>query len=65
MRIIVNGDSVNVGSGSTVETLLRDMKLEGRIAVEVNGSVVAGSTFPRHILQDGDKVEIVHAVGGG
>ena len=65
MKIVVNGDPVDVKIGSTVASLLHDMKVDGRLAVEINGSVIVRSSFQSHALQDGDLVEIVHAVGGG
>jgi sulfur carrier protein len=41
------------------------LEIRGRIAVEVNGELVPRSTHARHVLVDGDRVEIVHAIGGG
>jgi len=37
----------------------------GRIAIEVNGEIVPRSTFAECLLQEGDIVEIVQAIGGG
>jgi len=37
----------------------------GRIAVELNGEIVPKSSFQQHLLKDGDKIEIVQAIGGG
>lgn len=65
MKIVVNGDPMSVKVGSTVASLLHEMKLDGRLAVEVNGSVIVRGSFQSRALQDGDLVEIVHAVGGG
>ena len=39
--------------------------VERRVAVEVNGSIVPRSAHPQHALREGDRVEIVHALGGG
>jgi sulfur carrier protein len=36
-----------------------------RVAVEVNQAIVPRGAHGRHRLQDGDRVEIVHALGGG
>jgi sulfur carrier protein len=53
-------------AAATVADLVRDMKLEGkRIAVERNGAIVPRSRFAETALTDGDRVEIVGAVGGG
>ncbi|MGV0005306.1 MAG: sulfur carrier protein ThiS [Candidatus Porifericomitaceae bacterium WSBS_2022_MAG_OTU9] len=65
MQIRLNGKALSVTAGSTVSSLLRQMQVEGRIAVEINGSIVVRSAFLEHQIQDGDQVEIVHAVGGG
>ena len=50
----------------TVTQLLEHMGLLGkRIAVERNGEIVPRSTFDQPLLVDGDRLEIVVAVGGG
>lgn len=50
----------------TVAQLLEQMGLQGkRIAVERNGEIVPRSTFDQPLLIDGDRLEIVVAVGGG
>lgn len=50
----------------TVAQLLEHMALQGkRIAVERNGEIVPRSKFDLPILADGDRIEIVVAVGGG
>lgn len=66
MQIIVNGEQRDVVNGLTAEQLVVDMDILGkRIAMEVNLEIVPRSSYAEHILQSGDKVEIVHAVGGG
>ncbi len=50
----------------TVAQLLEQMALQGkRIAVERNGEIVPRSRFDQPLLEDGDRIEIVVAVGGG
>ncbi|HFD32529.1 MAG TPA: sulfur carrier protein ThiS [Gammaproteobacteria bacterium] len=66
MQIIVNGEQRDVSEGITAEQLVTEMEITGkRIAMEVNLEIVPRSSYPEHILKSGDKVEIVHAVGGG
>jgi len=66
MEIIVNGESRQVAEQYTVAQLLESMELVGRrLAVEINLEIVPRSTHAEHRLQPGDKVEIVHAIGGG
>jgi sulfur carrier protein len=67
MDIFINGnlrqlDSENVTISSLIETL----NLAGkRLAIEKNGEIVPRSQFETVILCNGDKLEIVGAVGGG
>lgn len=66
MRITVNGEQMEIPEGSTVQDLLEHLQITGqRIAVAVNGQVVPSGTHDRHVLKEGDDVELVHAVGGG
>jgi sulfur carrier protein len=66
MRIIVNGTERSLPDGSTVAQLIEQMSLTGRrIAVERNGEIVPKSLHPQVMLADGDRLEIVVAVGGG
>ena len=66
MQIIVNGEQRDVTDGLTAEQLVTDMDIAGkRIAMEVNLEIVPRSSYSEHILNTGDKIEIVHAVGGG
>jgi len=66
MQIIVNGEQRNVSEGLTAEQLVEEMEISGkRIAMEVNLEIVPRSAYAEHIFNAGDKVEIVHAVGGG
>jgi sulfur carrier protein len=49
-----------------VSDLIRDLSLEGkRIAIERNGEIVPRSKHAATVLVDGDKIEVVAAVGGG
>jgi len=66
VELIVNGETRQVPEGMTVTQLLEDMALIGkRLAVEINLEIVPRSTHDNHRLQAGDRVEIVHAIGGG
>lgn len=66
MEIIVNGEQRDVLDGLTAAQLIEDMAIIGkRIAMEVNLEIVPRSTYSEYIFKSGDKVEIVHAVGGG
>ena len=66
MQVIVNGTSQPLPEGTTVAQLLERMALAGkRVAVERNGEIVPKSQHPQAPLADGDRLEIVVAVGGG
>ncbi len=66
MNLIVNGEAKDIKEGSTVRGMLENLGITAaRVAVEVNLEIVPKATFEERILQDGDRIEIVHFVGGG
>jgi sulfur carrier protein len=66
MEISVNGEKRSVAAALSVAELLRDMGLEGkRLAVERNGEIVPKGSHAAARLAEGDRIEIVVAVGGG
>lgn len=66
MQVQVNGEAKVLTKGATVSSLLEEMALTGkRLAVEVNEDIVPRSQHVEFILNDGDRVEVVHAIGGG
>ncbi|MFL9584451.1 sulfur carrier protein ThiS [Stenotrophomonas sp. AB1(2024)] len=66
VNIVLNGDHRQLPQSATVLDLLQAEHLtERRVAVEVNGEIVTRSLHGSHMLQDGDMIEIVHALGGG
>ena len=66
LNIVVNGIPRGVPAGCTVDQLLDTLApRRGRIAVERNGEIVPKSRHRDTALADGDRVELVVAVGGG
>lgn len=66
IQIIVNGSPRRFEQAPDVAELLRQLDLSGRkIAVERNGDIVPKSLHAATRLTDGDRLEIVVAVGGG
>jgi sulfur carrier protein len=66
MHVQVNGESREVPAGTTVADLVADLASAGqRFAVEVNEELVPRSTQADRSLADGDRIEVVHAIGGG
>ena len=66
MEISVNGEQRSVDAALSVAELLRGIGLEGkRLAVERNGEIVPRSLHAATPLAEGDRIEIVIAVGAG
>jgi sulfur carrier protein len=66
MDITVNGTTRAVPGQTSASELLDSLGLAGkRLALEINREIVPRSRFDYHLIQPGDQVEIVHAIGGG
>jgi len=66
LRVYVNGESREVQGNPSLAELITELDLPAaRIAVEVNREVVRRSEWGSRMLQEEDKIEIVHFVGGG
>ena len=66
MEILLNGERHSIPGPCSVAGLLAEAGFgERRVAVEVNGGIVPRSAHASHALAEGDRVEIVHALGGG
>ena len=66
MEIQLNGTGRTLAGPCTIAALLADAGFgERRVAVEINGEIVPRSAHATRELAPGDRVEIVHALGGG
>lgn len=66
MIVTVNGDRADVKEGATVTELVTTLVSNRRgVAVAVNGEVVPRSAWERRRLGEGDRIEVLTAVGGG
>ena len=66
IRVVLNGAPREFPAPLTFAQLLQEMAVAGqRLAVERNGEIVPRSRFPEARLADGDRIEVVVAVGGG
>lgn len=66
MNIRLNGETRHLEDVRNVAELIAELGLDGRrLAVEHNGEIVPGGEREARSLADGDRVEIVHAIGGG
>jgi sulfur carrier protein len=66
MKIVLNGEDREIAPATSLQQLL---ELAGyaqrRVAIEINREIVPRSRHGSHTLSPGDRVEIVHAIGGG
>lgn len=65
MKIWINGTQTILVQRYPLGSLLADLAISGRFAVEINGEIVPRNSFESRILCENDKVEIVKAIGGG
>lgn len=66
MKIALNGEEREVApSTSLLELLEASGHAQRRIAVEINREIVPRSRYGERTLVQGDRIEIVHAIGGG
>ena len=66
ITVSINGASRQLPDSTNVAMLIEEMELTGkRIALERNGEIVPRSRFATQQLADGDRLEVVVAVGGG
>lgn len=63
--VFLNGEQRSVES-SNLQALLNELQLGGkRIAIELNFEIIPRSAFAETLVREGDRIEIVQAIGGG
>ncbi len=69
LTVILNGQTrafEDVSEGASLEELVGALGLQGdRVAVEHNGEIVARAGWAQVAMIEGDRLEVVHFVGGG
>jgi sulfur carrier protein len=66
VKVLANGDPVQLAEGATVDDLLAVLGLGGKwVVVERNREPVARADLATTVLADGDRIELVRAVAGG
>jgi thiamine biosynthesis protein ThiS len=66
MKLTINGESRDFPDGLTLAALVTRLGMkEDRVAVELNLEIVPRGNWEATVLKEGDKLEIVHFVGGG
>ena len=66
MEVVINGNREQLPDGISAAALIERLGLGGqRLAMEINREIVPRSELDRRILEAGDQIEIVRAIGGG
>ena len=66
MQVQINGEAREVADELKLSELVSELALAPeRVAIELNQKVVRRNHWPETLLADGDRLEIVHFVGGG
>jgi thiamine biosynthesis protein ThiS len=66
MHLQINGDDKQFADGLSLAGLIDELGMKAdRVAVELNREIVPRAQWAETVLHDGDKLEIVHFVGGG
>ena len=66
LTLQINGERKQLPADSCVSALVEKIPLAGkRFAIELNGEIVPKSAHATTLLHDGDRLEVVVAVGGG
>lgn len=66
MKVIVNGETVDLGETKTIADLVARYELSPQsILVEHNGTALHRREWPQTQLNDGDRVEFIRVVAGG
>jgi thiamine biosynthesis protein ThiS len=66
MRIVLNGEERQLSEGLSLAALVEQLGMKAdRVAAELNREIVPRERWPQTLLRDGDRLEVVHFVGGG
>jgi thiamine biosynthesis protein ThiS len=66
MLLFINGKDQTFSDPLTLAQLIEQLGMKSdRVAVELNRDIVSRNQWPETSLKDGDRLEIVHFVGGG
>ncbi len=66
MKVTVNGEVKEIPAGTTLLQLIDELGIGEKVmAAAVNMEIVKKERWPEHLLQEGDRIELLHFVGGG
>jgi thiamine biosynthesis protein ThiS len=66
MKLLINGEERSFGDDLTLAALVEQLGVKpDRVAVELNHNIIRRDNWAATNLRDGDRLEVVHFVGGG
>jgi len=66
IEILLNGETKRIPHGLTIAQLVNSLNLVSqRVAIEYNRKILKKESWDRQMISGGDRIEIVHFVGGG
>jgi thiamine biosynthesis protein ThiS len=66
MNVTINGERRTLSSAGSLDALVEQLGMKSdRVAIELNREIVPRDRWSQTSLRDGDRLEIVHFVGGG
>ena len=66
MNILLNNNPEEFSERLTIKKLLEKKNIKSKYyAVEINKKIIPKSSYYKHALKEGDKIEIITAIGGG
>ena len=66
MNIVVNGEKLNISENTTISQLLQQLEVKDKVmAVAINMEIVKKEKWETHKIEENNKLELLHFVGGG
>lgn len=65
MKVLLNGSSYSLKDNCSLDSLIKNLELDGKYAIEINQNIIPRSQYSTKQVSNGDKIEIVQAIGGG
>lgn len=66
MKVYINGEEYIFKKSKNIKEIVEEFKLDNTpVAVEYNKKIIKKNTWEKTLISDGDKIEIVHFIGGG
>ena len=66
MNILLNNKPEKLFNGLTIKKLLEQKNIKNKyFAIEINRKIIPKSKHDSYVIKDGDKIEIITAIGGG